>query len=60
MDKDRIAGAAKQVKGNVKEAAGNVAGDEKLRQEGTADKVAGTVPNTVGGVKDSAREALDQ
>ena len=30
MDKDRIAGAAKQAKGAVKEAAGKVTGDAKL------------------------------
>ena len=30
MDKDRLKGAAKQAKGKVKEAAGNVLGDAKL------------------------------
>ena len=31
MDKDRIAGAAKQAKGAVKEAAGKLVGDAKLQ-----------------------------
>jgi uncharacterized protein YjbJ (UPF0337 family) len=31
MDKDRIAGAAKQAKGAVKQAAGKVTGDAKLK-----------------------------
>jgi uncharacterized protein YjbJ (UPF0337 family) len=57
MDKDRIAGAAKQAKGAVKEAAGKVTGDAKLASEGKADKVAGKVQNAVGGLKDSIREA---
>lgn len=58
MDKDRIAGAAKQAKGAVKEAVGKLTGDAKLRAEGRADKAEGTVQNAVGGVKDSVRDAL--
>jgi uncharacterized protein YjbJ (UPF0337 family) len=37
-----------------------VTGDTKLQAEGTADKVAGKAQNTVGGVKDSARDALNK
>ncbi|MBN8920638.1 MAG: CsbD family protein [Rhizobiales bacterium] len=59
MDKDRIAGAAKQVKGAVKEAAGKVTGDAKLEAEGKADKIEGKVQNSVGGLKDKARETLN-
>jgi uncharacterized protein YjbJ (UPF0337 family) len=55
MDKDRIEGAAKQVKGSVKEGLGEITGDAKLKSEGTADKVEGKVQNTVGGVKDTLR-----
>ena len=59
MDKDRIAGAAKQAKGAIKDAAGKVTGDTKLQAEGKADKAGGKVQNTVGGAKDTARDALD-
>ena len=59
MDKDRIEGAAKQVKGSIKEAVGHVTGDTKTEAEGKADKAEGKVQNTVGGVKDKARDALD-
>jgi uncharacterized protein YjbJ (UPF0337 family) len=55
MDKDRIAGSAKQAKGAVKEVAGKVAGDAKLQSEGKSDKVAGKVQNAVGGIKDAVR-----
>lgn len=58
MDKDRVEGAAKQVKGSVKEAIGKVTGDAKTQAEGTADKAAGKTQSTVGGVKDSARDTL--
>jgi uncharacterized protein YjbJ (UPF0337 family) len=56
MDKDRVEGAAKNLGGKVKEAAGKVTGDEKLKREGQADQVVGKVQNTVGGVKDKLRE----
>jgi uncharacterized protein YjbJ (UPF0337 family) len=58
MDKDRIAGAGKQLKGNIKEAAGKVSGDKKLETEGKVDKAEGKVQNAVGGMKDAARDAL--
>ena len=58
MDKDRVAGSAKQVKGAVKEAVGKVVGDAKLKLEGKADKVQGKVQNAVGGLKDAVRDAV--
>jgi uncharacterized protein YjbJ (UPF0337 family) len=60
MDKDRVAGAAKQAKGAVKEAAGKLTGDAKLESEGKADKVAGKVQNAAGGVKDAIRESAKE
>lgn len=59
-DQDRIDGSLKNIGGKIKEAAGNVTGDEKLKAEGKADQVAGKVQNTVGGVKDSVRDADDR
>jgi uncharacterized protein YjbJ (UPF0337 family) len=56
MDSDRIKGAVKQKVGEMKEAAGKVTGDEKLKRQGQADEVAGKVQNVVGGIKDSIRE----
>jgi uncharacterized protein YjbJ (UPF0337 family) len=55
MDKDRVKGAAKQAKGSMKEMAGKITGDAKLKSEGKADKVAGKVQNAVGGMKDKLR-----
>jgi uncharacterized protein YjbJ (UPF0337 family) len=56
MDKDRIAGAAKQAKGAVKETAGKAIGDSKLVAEGKTDKVEGKIQNAVGGLKDALKE----
>jgi uncharacterized protein YjbJ (UPF0337 family) len=58
MDKDRVAGSAKQVKGTVKEAVGKVVGDAKLESEGKADKAEGKVQNAIGGLKDVVRDAV--
>ena len=56
MDKDRVDGAGKEIKGAVKDAAGKVTGDRKLQAEGKADKVAGKVQNEFGKAKDAARD----
>ena len=55
MDNDRLEGIGKQAVGAVKEAAGKVTGDAKLKAEGKADKLAGKVQNAVGGAKDALR-----
>ena len=55
-DHDRVEGAAKNLGGNIKEAAGKVTGDEKLKAEGRAEQVEGKVQNAIGGVKDSLRD----
>jgi uncharacterized protein YjbJ (UPF0337 family) len=60
MDKDRIEGSIEQAKGKVKEIAGKVTGDTKTEAEGKAQQGAGTIQNAIGGLKDTAREALKQ
>lgn len=55
MDKDRIVGSAKQVKGAVKQVVGKAVGDAKLESEGKADKIEGQVQNAVGGLKDTLK-----
>ena len=58
MDKDRVAGSAKQIKGEVKQVIGKAVGDVKLESEGRADKIEGKVQNAVGGLKDTVKDAL--
>ena len=55
LDKDRVVGSAKVVKGKVEEAVGKAVGDAKLEAEGTADKIEGKVQNAVGGLKDAIK-----
>jgi uncharacterized protein YjbJ (UPF0337 family) len=59
MNKDRIEGSAEQAKGKIKETIGKATGDAKLQGEGRADQVAGKTQNAVGGIKDAAKEALE-
>lgn len=58
MDKDRIVGSAKEVKGSIKEAVGKAVGDAKLQSEGKSDQLEGKIQNAVGGVKDTIRDAV--
>jgi uncharacterized protein YjbJ (UPF0337 family) len=60
MDKDRIVGSAKEIKGSVKVAIGKVAGDAKMQADGKADKVEGKVQNAIGGLKDTLKDALNK
>jgi uncharacterized protein YjbJ (UPF0337 family) len=56
MDKDRIAGSAKQTKGAVKEAVGKAIGDAKLVADGKSDKTEGKIQNAFGGLKDALKK----
>lgn len=55
MDKDRVIGSAKVIKGKVKQAVGKTVGDAKLETEGKAERIEGEVQNAVGGLKDTLR-----
>src|SRR4051794_12976298 len=59
MDKDRIAGSAKDVAGKVEGAVGDIAGDAQAQAAGRAREAEGTVQNLYGQAKDTARDATD-
>ena len=58
MHKDQIKGAAKDMKGSVKESVGKATGDREMEAEGAADKTVGKVQKGVGNLKDAARNVL--
>ena len=58
MDQDRISGAAKELKGSIKEAVGKAVGDAKLRSDGKDERTAGKIQNAIGGMKDRVRQIL--
>jgi uncharacterized protein YjbJ (UPF0337 family) len=57
MDKDRIAGSAKDFAGKVEGTVGDIAGDAKTQAAGRAREATGTVQNLYGQAKDAARDA---
>ena len=52
-----MSGKTDQVKGRVKEAAGAIADDDKLRREGKQDQIAGKVKEGAEKVIDKVRDA---
>jgi uncharacterized protein YjbJ (UPF0337 family) len=58
MDKNRIAGSIKEIKGAAKEAVGKAIGDAKLQNDGKTDKAVGKIQNAVGGLNDAVRDAV--
>lgn len=58
VNKEQVAGVAKQIKGSVKQAAGKATGNRRVQAEGMAEKVSGKVQKTYGDVKDKVRKAL--
>ena len=58
MHKDQINGAARQAKGDIKDAAGKLTGDIGLQVDGKIDKVAGRIQAAVGKAQDEARTDL--
>lgn len=59
MDEDRIAGGAKDLKGEFKEGLGNLTGDTKTKAEGQADQLSGVAQRTAGQARDAVRDAAD-
>jgi uncharacterized protein YjbJ (UPF0337 family) len=51
-------GKIDELKGRVKEAAGALTGDEKLKREGKADQAVGKAKQTVQKVADKVKDAL--
>ena len=53
-----MSGTTDKAKGRIKEAAGALTGDRKLKNEGKIDQAAGSVKDAVGKVADKAKRAL--
>ena len=55
MDKDRIEGGAREVKGLLKEALGKVTGNHATSDEGRAENAAGQAQTAAGKLKDAGK-----
>ena len=49
--KDQVEGKVHEMKGSLKEAAGKAAGRPDVQDEGTAERITGTVQKKVGQIK---------
>jgi uncharacterized protein YjbJ (UPF0337 family) len=58
VNRDQVAGLAKQMKGSVKQAAGKATGNRRTEVEGVADKIAGKVQKAYGDVKDKVKKTF--
>lgn len=58
MDKNRVKGAAKEASGSIKEVAGKLIGNDRLRAEGAVEKVEGKIQTKFGKAKDAVRNVL--
>jgi uncharacterized protein YjbJ (UPF0337 family) len=56
MNKDQIAGTAKKVKGDVKEAVGKAIGDKTMENKGKVQNTVGTIQKGYGDVKQDLKD----
>lgn len=54
-----MSGTADQAKGRIKQAAGDLTDNDRLRREGKADEAAGKVKEFLGDAKDKVEDAVD-
>lgn len=59
VDRDRTEGSMKKMGGDLKEGAGSLLGDEKMKREGQSDQAEGKLQNAWGSAKDTVRDAVD-
>lgn len=60
MNKDQVKGRAEDVKGKVKEAAGDLVGNEHLQGEGKADQAKGKTQAGYGDAKENVKDGIDK
>jgi uncharacterized protein YjbJ (UPF0337 family) len=58
-NKNEAAGQFDQAKGKIKQALGDLTGNETLKHEGAVDEAVGKVTTAVGGVQKQAHAAID-
>ena len=51
-------GTKDEAKGRIKEAAGDLSGDDGLKREGKVDRATGTVKDKVGDASDKLKDAV--
>ncbi len=60
MDKDRVEGKLKDIKGRIERQVGEWTGDKDAEAEGTKEQIKGKVQNAFGKIKDAGRDAMNK
>ena len=60
MNKDQVKGRVEQGSGKIKEAAGKLVGNDRLRTEGAAEQVKGKVQAGYGDTKENAKDKINK
>ena len=60
MNKDRIQGANREIKGTIKEAVGKATRNPDTQAEGQAEKIVGKVQNRIGKAEDAVKHELNK
>ena len=60
MNRDELNGKGEQLKGKLKQAAGDLTGNERLHDEGVADEAAGDVQEGFGRGRRKVGEAIEE
>jgi uncharacterized protein YjbJ (UPF0337 family) len=55
-----MAGAADKISGKLKQAAGDLTGDDELEREGEVDEASGKVKDKIDSAKDTLNDAVDK
>jgi uncharacterized protein YjbJ (UPF0337 family) len=58
-DQDRIEGGVNELKGNAKQAWGDLTGDDQMKAEGMSDEAKGRVQQAWGDLKNTAENLKD-
>lgn len=59
MNRDEMEGKAEALKGKIKQAAGDLTGNERLKNEGVADEAAGDTQDAIGRGRRKAGEFIE-
>ncbi len=59
MNRDELEGKAEALKGKVKQAAGDLTDNDRLRNEGEADEIAGDTQDAIGRGRRKVGEAIE-
>lgn len=58
-DRDRIEGTIEEAKGNIKQAWGDLSGDDRMKAEGMLDEAKGKAQQFLGDIKDKVDDVKD-